>query len=103
MGEKMLLKLLKVIIFTRVSKTVFLILLGLSLFDLSVFLSISILLKHVQPLLSPKLSIIYVTGLYLLFSFFPFNILKADIDYLFTSPIDRKELGIALYLSLIHI
>lgn len=94
----MLIKLLKVIIFTRVSKKVFLIFLVASLFYLSI--SITLLLRGVRPILSPNLTVIYVTLFYILFSYISsFNILKADIDYLFTSPIDRKELGIALYIS----
>ena len=42
----------------------------------------------------------YIAAIYALFSSLGgFAITKADVDYLFTLPVDRKTLGTALFLS----
>jgi hypothetical protein len=88
-------KLLKLIVFSRFSKG-----------GLVVLISITILILIIGILnsgysnISSYYSIIYITALYVLFSYISgFTLMKADLDYLFTLPMERRKLGIALYIS----
>ena len=97
-------KLVKFIILSRVSKGGLIALVGftvyLTVIDLVLFEGVT----HSYLKVPLYLSLGYTVAVYALFSFIfsslgGFVITKADVDYLFTLPIDRKTLGTALFLS----
>ncbi|QXJ35054.1 hypothetical protein [Saccharolobus shibatae] len=91
-------KLLKLIIFSRFSKWGLATLIAASILASAIFIrSVTLGAHSTTP---SYYSIAYITALYILFSYIGgFTLMKADLDYLFTLPIDRKKLGIALYIS----
>ncbi|MEM1627080.1 MAG: hypothetical protein QXV69_07395 [Sulfolobaceae archaeon] len=92
-------KLLKLIIFSRFSKWGLAIMVAVTIFFLVMSL-LPLAISGIQSAVPSYYSVIYITAFYILFSYISgFTLMKADLDYLFTLPIDRKRLGIALYIS----
>ncbi|BFI76965.1 hypothetical protein [Sulfurisphaera ohwakuensis] len=95
----MLSKLVRLILFSRFSKGGLIALIVITVL-ISLYSIIPTISKGIHSALPSYYSIVYITAFYILFAYISgFTLMKADLDYLFTLPIDRKKLGIALYIS----
>mgnify|MGYP001772964173 CR=1 FL=1 len=96
----MLGKLVKFIILSRVSEGGLIALFGFTAYIMVVDLVFFEVVRSGILKVPLYYSLGYTAAIYALFSFFGgLTVTKADLDYLFTLPIDRKTLGFALYLS----